>query len=587
MTRATSDAGITRTRVETVPLPGRRVDLARNLFSVTIAYGVLLAGAALGRPWLFAVGAAVAVLGELVLGRRRPLGWVLGEVRLGPALRLAVRGLLAVTLLGRCAPGGRSISGAALGWIALLVLAAAAYGLTELITLLHKAPVLSRGLALGDLGLPPRPPGGLVDERTPALADLPLLVAVVAVAAGGDGWVLVAGVVVALAGSLALLSALTLALRRVRAADPRRRLPEAIADAVATLRPEVVLYHSGEPVTAYQVESWLRVVEGLGRPALVLLRDPATLQALAPTTLPVVCVPGSTTLVGFELPGARVALFAANGTGNIHLLRRSGIGFAFVGHGDSDKASSSTPFARVYDEVWVAGPAGRERYEREGARVRPEALVEVGRPQLAGLTTGPRTGGGPLSVLYAPTWEGWGEEPYHSSLVHGGVELVRRLLAEPDLRVVYRPHPLTGTRDSATRQAHRAVVDRLERAAAPHLVVAGRDPGLLDCFEASDLLVADVSAVVTDWLATGRPYAVLNPSDRPAGELHAAAPSTSAATLVGPELAELGGLLADLRAGHDPWAPARAELAAYLLGPGGTAEPFAAAVAALAARFSG
>jgi hypothetical protein len=625
MTPTTSDGTVTRTRVETVPLPGRRVVLARTLFAVTLAYALLLLGAVVGRPWLFAVGAAVAVLGELVLGRRRPLGWVLGEVRLGPALRLAVRGLLAVALLGRCVGGSRWISGAAAGWVALLVLAAAAYGVTELVALLRKAPVLSRGLDLGDLGVPRSPAAWLVDERTPALADLPLLVAVVAVAAGASGYVLLVGVVLALALSLALLSALTSALRRVRAADPRRRVPEAVAARVAELGPEVVLYHAGEPATAYQVESWLGVLERLGRPALVLLRDPGTLRVLAPTTLPVVCVPGSTTLVGFDLPGARVALFPANGTGNIHLLRRGGIGFAFVGHGDSDKASSSTPFARVYDEVWVAGPAGRERYERDGARVAREAIVEVGRPQLAGLTAGPRPAAGPLSVLYAPTWEGWGEEAYHSSLVHGGIELVRRLLGEPDLRVVYRPHPLTGTRDAATRRAHRAVVDLLRGAgalvvtdstrtstrvgddldrcfqpearspetAAPalpdgrHLVVGGRDPGLLACFEAADLLVADVSAVVTDWLATGRPYAVLNPSDRPADELHAAAPSTSAATLLGPELAELDGLLADLRSGTDPWAAARAELSAYLLGPGGTMEPFAAAVTSLAARFPG
>ncbi len=604
MTSTTSDGGITRTRVETVPLPGRRTDLARNLFAVTAAYAVLVVGALLGRPWVFAVGAVGALAAEAVLGRRRPLGWVLGEVRLGPALRLAVRGLLALTLLGRCLSGGGSLSGAAAGWLALLVLAAAAYGGAETIAVLGRAPVLSRGIDLGHLGLPPGPSAWLVDERTPALADLPLLVGVVAVAAGSGGVVLLVGVLVALAASLALLSALTVALRRVRAADPRHRVPEAVAARVAELRPEVVLYHAGEPATAYQVESWLRVVEGLGRPALVLLRDPGTLRVLAPTTLPVVCVPGSTTLVGFPLPGTRVALFVANGTGNIHLLRRGGIGFAFVGHGDSDKASSSTPFARVYDEVWVAGPAGRDRYERSGARLLPGAVVEVGRPQLAGLSVGPRAGDGPLAVLYAPTWEGWGEEPYHSSLVHGGLELVRRLLAEPDLRVVYRPHPLTGSRDGATRRAHRAILDLLRAAGATvvpdapdadrplpldgHLVVPGREPGLLACFEASDLLVADVSAVVTDWLATGRPYAVLNPSGRPADELHAAAPSTAAATLLGADLDGLDGLLADLRAGRDPWGPARAELAAYLLGPTGPAavERFAAAVTALGERIA-
>jgi hypothetical protein len=102
---------------------------------------------------------------------------------------------------------------------------------------------------------------------------------------------------------------------------------------------------------------------------------------------------------------------------------------------------------------------------------------------------------------------------------------------------------------------------------AAHLVVGGRAPGLLSCFELSDLLVADVSAVVSDWLATGRPYAILNPSGLPAADLHAAAPSTSAAALIGPGLDELDGVLADLRSGSDPMAAARTALAAHLLGP--------------------
>jgi hypothetical protein len=632
MTPTTSDPGtVTRTRVETVPLPGSRGDLARRLFGVAAAYVLLLLGAVAGAPWLFAVGALAAVLGELALGRTRPFGWVLGEVRLGPPVRLLARGLLAVTLLGRCHAGGGALSGAAVGWLAVVVLTAAAYGTNELISLLRKAPVLSRGLDLGDLGVPRSPSAWLVDERTPALADAPLLVGVVAVAAGASGVVLAVGLALAVVAGLLLLAVLGGALRRLRRSAPRRRVPEAIAERVIELAPEVVLYHAGEPATAYQVESWLGVVEQLGRPAMVLLRDPATLRALAQTSLPVVCIPAATTLVGFELPGVRVGLFVANGTGNIHLLRRGGIGFAFVGHGDSDKASSSTPFARVYDEVWVAGPAGRERYERSGSRLAPGAVVEVGRPQLAGLTRGPRTTGGPPTVLYAPTWEGWGEEPYHSSLVHGGVELVRRLLAEPDLRVIYRPHPLAGSRDTATRQAHQAILDLMrgsgatvlpdrarpapgrgddldrcfepvaghvasagsgegygDEPAAGHLVVGGQDPGLLFCLERSDLLVADVSAVVSDWLATGRPYAILNPSGLPAADLHAAAPSTAAAVLVGPELAELDGLLFDLRTGVDPLREARAALAEHLLGPSGedALGRFRAALTALGERVS-
>ena len=48
-----------------------------------------------------------------------------------------------------------------------------------------------------------------------------------------------------------------------------------------------------------------------------------------------------------------------------------------------------------------------------------------------------------LTVLYAPTWEGWGEDVTHSSLAHVG--RARRGAARPPLRVMYRPHPRSGT----------------------------------------------------------------------------------------------------------------------------------------------
>src|SRR6185312_9840180 len=104
--------------------------------------------------------------------------------------------------------------------------------------------------------------------------------------------------------------------------------------------------------------------------------------------------------------------------------------------------ASSNPFVKVYDELWVAGPAGAERYEAPDTTAVTGRVVEVGQPQAQ--TGGPRhREGGPVTVLYAPTWEGWGDEPYHSSLPFDGVEIVRRLLAVPGLRVLYRPHPLT------------------------------------------------------------------------------------------------------------------------------------------------
>ena len=48
-----------------------------------------------------------------------------------------------------------------------------------------------------------------------------------------------------------------------------------------------------------------------------------------------------------------------------------------------------------------------------------------------------------------------------------------------------------------------------------HLVVEGPRPTLYDCFNHADLLVSDISSVVPDFVASGKPYVVTNPADEP------------------------------------------------------------------------
>ena len=102
----------------------------------------------------------------------------------------------------------------------------------------------------------------------------------------------------------------------------------------------------------------------------------------------------------------------------------------FIGHGDSDKLASVNPFSKVYDEVWVAGRAGRDRYAIADVGVRDEDIVEVGRPQLAPIQSGRRRPRGPHvpTVLYAPTWEGWDDDPGNTSLLLAGENIVKQLL---------------------------------------------------------------------------------------------------------------------------------------------------------------
>ncbi len=129
----------------------------------------------------------------------------------------------------------------------------------------------------------------------------------------------------------------------------------------------------------------------------------------------------------------------------------------FIGHGDSDKVASINPFCKVYDEVWVAGPAGRERFARAMIGVDDQDMFEVGRPQLAPIERGQRKTDEPITVLYAPTWEGWTEDPLNTSLMTMGRALVAAILDHPDdVRLIYKPHPLTGRRSAKASDRERS-----------------------------------------------------------------------------------------------------------------------------------
>lgn len=490
---------------------------------------------------------------------------------------------------------------------------------------LRRPPLLSRNLDLGDLTVP-RAPG-----RVLASPELFGGVAVVAVAIGisaADGDTTGCAIALAVATTLAAVPVAVLAVQAIglRRCGVRQRTIDAVTAAVERLQPQVAVYFAGTPEEVYQPNMWLPPVEALGVPALVVLRDPAVLERLATTSLPVVCTPYNGTVAKLPLPPSLPTLFVTHSGNNVAMLRRREVRSVFVGHGDSDKPDSVNPFARVYEQIWVAGPLGRQRYAEADIGVRPDAIVEVGRPQLQPPQAAPAT----ATVLYAPTWEGWGDDPHHSSLAHAGPALVSALLAHGGLRVVYRPHPLTGRRDPAIRAAHAAVVELLRDAgavdlrspaqprgkgdlldaaietgrrpapredwaaesaavawlAAPasvHRIAASDGPDLASCFAEASVLVADISSVVSDFLVTDRPYAVIDTRGEGAEGLRRTFPAARGALVLGPDLAGLDELC-DVATGsrRDPSVTRRRKLMRDTLGdPGAAGDRFAAAVAAL------
>ncbi|NUP38401.1 MAG: hypothetical protein HOY76_15635, partial [Streptomyces sp.] len=518
----------------------------------------------------------------------------------------------------------------------------------------RRLPVATRNVDLKSrINIPDAPPLGLLDRPAEKMLhlDLAAVVGILISAVVGSSVAGFVGIGITLGlGSLYVL-ALVPYVRGRKIPPNADKVLAAVDDWLHEYKPQTVMYFSGSKDSAYQVNMWLETMEQLDSRPLIILRERIILQNLAPTTVPVICVPGGVHLMNMDLSTVRVALYAANVGKNIHLLRVPTMKHVFIGHGDSDKLASVNPFSKAYDEVWTAGRAGRDRYAIADVGVRHEDIVEVGRPQLAPIQgwEGPRGGaadGRCPTVLYAPTWEGWDGDPGNTSIMLAGESIVKKLVkADPPVRVLYKPHPFTGTVLPKAAAAHRRIVALVEAAAAErtadsrftsdpaeqekakadlvrieariaelvgtggeradeaeatrdgvvdvaryeevarlrgewneaywrsfpaweHRVIEGAEPRLYDCFNVSDAMVSDISSVVSDFIASGKPYAVTDSAGVGVEEFKRQNTAVRAAVILSNSAKELGALLDAVR---DPAADAlaedRKELKEYLLGP--------------------
>jgi hypothetical protein len=601
-----------------VRLGGLRSFLRRRLSLLgRLAVGMVLVGlvlsAMLDDPWLFVVFALLAgVYEQFVEPRTYFLRTWLRDRQLGLSARGVVYLMALDLLVVRHFAGRGDVT--VVGLVALtltLPLCRSLYlVLVERARAGGTSALPTRNVDLGGSDrLRPVPPV-LTESAERRLVTYTVPVAVLAAVAGAldSAPLLVAGVLAYDVMVLAAAAALWTRLSAVEGNEADQ--VAAVVERLRALRPEVILYFSGSFDSTYQLNTWLPTASAMSRRVLVVVRERYLLDTLDPTDLPVACIPSSVTIMNLAVPEARVVLYPANRPRNVHMLREPAMTHVFVGHGDSDKVSSVNPFAKAYDQVWVAGRAGRDRYARADVGVRDDAIVEVGRPQLDGLAPAERPVDRPFTVLYAPTWEGWSDEQFSSSITEMGPALVQALLsATPAVRVIYKPHPFTGQRDPRAAASHARILRMMAKAGAQseppasltrlqrrieepslsaeqrgalaaewsesfwaavtprrHAVVTGQRPGLYDCFDHADVLLADVSSVVSDYLASGKPYVVANPKAVPAAVFREEFPSVGAAHLLSPDCSELDDVLADVR-GPDSLAGARAQLREYLLGP--------------------
>ncbi|WP_262104951.1 CDP-glycerol glycerophosphotransferase family protein [Arthrobacter sp. Marseille-P9274] len=291
---------------------------------------------------------------------------------------------------------------------------------------------------------------------------------------------------------------------------------------------DAVIYFADDVASAYQVRQWFGPMSRLARthPVAVLCHRPSTAAALLKDApLPVYLATGITQVEDFvRTRGTRVVFYVNNNQANFTVLRLTSPIHIHLSHGESDKISMASNQLKAYDHCFIAGEASRRRIEAAVRHLRPGSLVEIGRPQLDDFVEG--TDGDVLkgrtgttrraTVLYAPTWEGDRPAMAYGSLVSHGPALVEAILASSEYRLVFRPHPRSGTRLAAHGQA----VDRIAamiRAAAKAQPDAGHyvddRPDFAESFTEADVCICDISAMAMDWLPRGKPLLVTLPAD--------------------------------------------------------------------------
>ncbi|MEV7620286.1 hypothetical protein AB0N59_09100 [Microbacterium sp. NPDC089321] len=308
---------------------------------------------------------------------------------------------------------------------------------------------------------------------------------------------------------------------RIRAARQSVRQMLAGRPPLPPHRFRIAVYFADTDVNMYQIRQWYRPLRRLTErhPVVVISRSPLGAEALLrDDALPVAFVPEISELEEFLAEqDIRVVLYVNQNTRNFQMFRYGRRTHVFINHGESDKVYMTSNQYKAYDHALIAGEAARDRLA--------DALWDydvdtrttmIGRPQADHFTGDlPFAPDERTVVLYAPTWEGDRASMAYGSVRTHGVALVEALVATGRHRVIYRPHPRTGVMDDDYRAASERIAGLLAAAneadpSARHVHDDGPEIGWQ--LTAADVAVLDVSAMIYDRLATGRPLLVTRPA---------------------------------------------------------------------------
>ncbi|WP_417508286.1 CDP-glycerol glycerophosphotransferase family protein [Microbacterium sp.] len=318
------------------------------------------------------------------------------------------------------------------------------------------------------------------------------------------------------------------AYRLLRKALRSRKAVQRVRRQVKTLPPlpedhyKIAVYFADGAVNMYQMRQWYQPLAELAEqwPVVVIARNANGAEKLMDETeIPVAFVPTVRDVERFIAEqDIRIVLYVNQNTRNFQMFRYGRRWHVFINHGESDKMYMTTNQYKAYDYAFVAGQAARDRLSRTLWDYNIDRrTIEIGRPQAdhySGVL--PYTSDERIVVLYAPTWEGDRPSAHYGSIATHGETLVKALLATGRHRVIYRPHPRSGVVDDAYGAAHKRIVSAITEANASdrdaqHVFDDGPELGWQ--LAAADVAIVDISAMVYDRLAVGKPLMITRPLD--------------------------------------------------------------------------
>ena len=543
-------AGATRSRV---------VDLIiSNLFNICVVVGAAVMFIAAGSP-IFWLGAALAIASLIILG------WLMRRdiTRDRPMLATYQAQRIVVVLAVAAAYLARRPDQAT--WICV----ATSLGIFAILSEPTVRLLMAKGtpVAVQLPGFPavPQPPFNptLVVLAQFAVTAIGGLLALI----GVPGWCYVVLM------AIGILPTVIMAGHGARAMQISRRSSMGVRKALQQYRPEFAVYYAARNGARYQVGMWLPYFERLNRRFIVITCHPSTVPEITELTSAPIVVPKIQSAHGrlwhLVVDSLKAAFYVQNHQANADMLRFGRLTHIWLNHGDSDKAANYSARHGAFDKIFVSGQQGVDRYAAHGVRIQPEQFAIVGRPQIERIETRdvPPPPDAPRTVLYAPTWHGGKPNTNYSSLMLGP-RIVDALLAR-GVMVIFRPHPHT-YRDPQQTGIARDIQRRLstDRKTTGRQHVFGRaaetDWDIPACFNHCDAMITDVSSVASDFLASGKPFAMVAIQQQGAAFRHAI-PTARVAYVIESDLSTLPEALDELL-GPDSLAEARRSYRSYCVG---------------------